>query len=482
MIDRVRTLRDRFRPPASATAGRRLSRRQREERQRRFVIFGIIASGILVVALLAGGAIYQYLYLPNQSLAAVNGSKISRSAYWKYRKYELINQINQYTQFAQYAQGQNAQQYQQLADQARQELQTVEQDAPVASTLSQMVDDRVILQHLNELGITITPQEMDQYVTEQFSGVSLGSPTPTPPIDPTAAAWATATAQAQASAAAAANATPGATPGATPAANPAAVAATPESAATPAPAAAASPAAGTPEASPSPTVSPGDAEATATANMKSFEHAVLTQAGMSMDDFRSLILKPDLARQKASDSLGLKVAPRQEEIHAEHILVKTQDEANQIEQELKSKPFEEVAKEKSTDTATAPNGGDLGWFPRGVMVPEFDAAAFNLKPGEVSAPVQTQFGWHIIKVLERDPDRPVLPDLLSQLRSQAFQNWIDTEKKASHVEWNISQPMPASNSQNTSNTFSPPVSAPPPPTETPAPAGTPTGGAATPAG
>ncbi|HEU5423316.1 MAG TPA: hypothetical protein VFU72_07245, partial [Nitrolancea sp.] len=97
MIDRVRTLRDRFRPPAPATAGRRLSRRQREERQRRLVIYGIIASGILVVALLAGGAAYQYLYLPNQTLAAVNGTKISRSAYWKYRKYELINQINQYS-------------------------------------------------------------------------------------------------------------------------------------------------------------------------------------------------------------------------------------------------------------------------------------------------------------------------------------------------------------------------------------------------
>src|SRR5579884_2353202 len=148
MIDRVRNLRARIRPTSSsASPTRRMTRRQREERQRRLAVYGIIVAGVLVVIILGTGALYQYVYLPNKTLASVNSTKITMSEYWKYRKYGLINEINQYSQFAQYAQGQNAQQYQSLVDQARLQLQTVEQDPPDADTLNTMVEDQVILQN-----------------------------------------------------------------------------------------------------------------------------------------------------------------------------------------------------------------------------------------------------------------------------------------------------------------------------------------------
>jgi parvulin-like peptidyl-prolyl isomerase len=91
-----------------------------------------------------------------------------------------------------------------------------------------------------------------------------------------------------------------------------------------------------------------------------------------------------------------------EQVHARHILVKTEEEANTLLQQLKEGiiDFSELAKEKSTDSS-ASSGGDLGFFARGQMVKEFEDAAFSLKPGEISGVVQTQFGYHIIKCEEK---------------------------------------------------------------------------------
>ncbi len=88
------------------------------------------------------------------------------------------------------------------------------------------------------------------------------------------------------------------------------------------------------------------------------------------------------------------------EVHAAHILVKTQEEAQDVLNELKAKKsFGALAQERSS-CPSGRRGGDLGWFGRGKMVKEFENAAFALKKGEVSGLVRTQFGWHVIKCLE----------------------------------------------------------------------------------
>ncbi len=109
-----------------------------------------------------------------------------------------------------------------------------------------------------------------------------------------------------------------------------------------------------------------------------------------------------------------------EEVHARHILVKTEEEANAILKQLADGGnFEAIAKEKSEDPGSKGNGGDLGFFAKGQMVPEFEAEAFALKPGETSAkPIKTQFGYHIIKVEERRT-QPV--PTLDQVREQVIQ-------------------------------------------------------------
>lgn len=141
-----------------------------------------------------------------------------------------------------------------------------------------------------------------------------------------------------------------------------------------------------------------------------------------------------------------------EEVHARHILVKTEDEAKQVEADLKSgTPFEVEALDKSIDTGSAKNGGDLGYFQKGQMVPEFEKAAFDLKVGDVSAPVKSQFGWHIIKVEDKRMSSPppfekVAPQLQQQVLVQAFDSTMSDLKK--NVQIDIKDPDLAKAIQN----------------------------------
>lgn len=95
-----------------------------------------------------------------------------------------------------------------------------------------------------------------------------------------------------------------------------------------------------------------------------------------------------------------------EQVIASHILVATEEEAKEIRQQLdEGADFAELAKEKSLDVATAVAGGDVGWFARGRMTEEFEKTAFQLMPGQISQPVKTEFGYHIIKVTDRKAAR-----------------------------------------------------------------------------
>ena len=106
----------------------------------------------------------------------------------------------------------------------------------------------------------------------------------------------------------------------------------------------------------------------------------------------------------------------EKEVHARHILLPTEDEAKAVKAELdKGADFAELAKKKSKDPGAA-DGGDLGFFTKDQMVPEFSAVAFALEPGKVSDPVKSQFGWHIIKVEEkRDRKAPAFDEVKAQV-------------------------------------------------------------------
>lgn len=104
-------------------------------------------------------------------------------------------------------------------------------------------------------------------------------------------------------------------------------------------------------------------------------------------------------------------APAEREAHARHILVESEEQAEKIAAEIKDgKNFDEAAAEHAREGAS-PDDSDLGWFRREEMVPEISDVVFSMKPGEVSGPVQTQFGWHVIQLVEfRDLPKPTIEE------------------------------------------------------------------------
>ncbi|WFR94856.1 peptidylprolyl isomerase [Rhizobium tumorigenes] len=150
------------------------------------------------------------------------------------------------------------------------------------------------------------------------------------------------------------------------------------------------------------------------------------------------------AEVKARYDKEVAALPKQEEVHARHILVKTEDEAKEVIKELDAgKDFAEVAKEKSTDPNKS-DGGDLGYFQRGRMVKEFDDAAFSMPVGTYSkTPVKTDFGYHVIKVEDkRDAPPPPFDQVKDQVKQLVMRDkyleLLKTAKAASKVE--ISDP------------------------------------------
>jgi peptidyl-prolyl cis-trans isomerase C len=142
---------------------------------------------------------------------------------------------------------------------------------------------------------------------------------------------------------------------------------------------------------------------------------------------------------KAAYDEYVKAFQPQDQVHAAHILVKTEDEAKDIVKQLQGgAKFEDLAKAKSLDTGSAANGGDLGFFQKGQMVKPFEDAAFSLDVGKVSDPVQSQFGWHVIKVLEKSKTQPapmeqISSELQQNIFAKAFDDVLNTAKQGAAV-------------------------------------------------
>jgi peptidyl-prolyl cis-trans isomerase C len=122
------------------------------------------------------------------------------------------------------------------------------------------------------------------------------------------------------------------------------------------------------------------------------------------------------AVKKVYEDTVKEIKPEQE-VHARHILVESEDDAKKAAARIaKGEDFAAVAKEMSKDPGSGAEGGDLGFFTKEQMVPEFAEAAFKLEPGKVSEPVKSQYGWHIIKVEEkRDRAVPKLEEVRGQI-------------------------------------------------------------------
>jgi peptidyl-prolyl cis-trans isomerase D len=399
----------------------------------KYITIGIF---IFVGVTILGGLIYTAGFPPYQNVAKVNGENLTTDEFIALVKLERNSLIGQYSQTLQFAQMLGldpatdpnvTQQLQQIAGQ----LAAANKVTLGQQVLDKMIDNTLLLQEAKRLGLTVSDDELEQYIKEdQFGFYANGTPTaqPTssdfvlPTLNPTQLAIVTITPTSAP--------LPTFTPG--PTSEP-----TVKPTSGPAPT-------NTSTSLPEPTATPYTLEGYQKAYKDVIER-YKTDFGIDENLFRKIFFIEPLLRQKAQDSITSDLKPEEEQVWARHILVATEEEANKLYERLAAgEDFGNLAKEFSTDTGSGSNGGDLGWFGRGRMVKEFEDAAFSQAIGEIGKPVQSQYGFHIIQVLGREL-KPLTDSEFNQAKQRVITDWIakarDSAKITTYDFWKTRIPL-----------------------------------------
>jgi peptidyl-prolyl cis-trans isomerase D len=404
-----------------------LARQQRERMYRRWILIitGVVVA--LVVILILYGVLNERFFKARQPVATVNGERISAiefQAQTRYARQRIIGEAANTYQFIQYLG--NSPEYQaNFASQLAQYQAQLEPSQIGQQVLNQLVDDALIRQEAKRRGITVSDADIEKAIQDALGYFPDGTPTP----QPTLAMAATATLSSLQMTLVPPTATPTETAIPSPTTTPTQTVAPTETPAV------------MPTSTPTeaPTATP--TEYTREGFEKLYQDTLKnmqTSIQFTEKDLR-YVVEMQLFREKVEkavlDELG--VQPQEEEVWARHILVPDEAQAQDILTRLKQgEDWYKLAAEFSTDASNKDNGGDLGWFARGQMVPAFESAAFSLQAGEVvSKPVQTSFGWHIIQVIGHE-ERPLDDSAYQQLRSTKFTEWLQALREKSDININ----------------------------------------------
>ena len=411
-----------------------LARQQREAKQTRIIIIVTIVIGVLILGLVGYGLVDQLIVRPRIPVAQV-GDEIIRvdefESQVQYTRVQMLNQTYQYYSFYQQF-GQFGESFLQTAQSIASEL-----SQPVAlgrDVLDEMINNILIREAAAERGITASEEEVDEALKEAFGFFPGGTPTPTqtativstPTLSETSLALVTLTP------------TPTATdlPTATPEASPTPSeevqgseeteidsetedeTAAEEAESTP-----------TPEVSPTITLTPTPFTTEIFGqNLKEFNELYATY-DFNLENLRDLF-EVQILREKLQEEVTADLVPVKEEVWARHILVETEEAAQEVLDALDAgESFSELAATYSIDESNSQQGGDLGWFDQEMMVPEFAEVAFSLKEGEISDPVETNFGFHILQVIAKRESQ-VPPDEFQIMKQNAFTDWLNESRNA----------------------------------------------------
>ncbi len=451
---------------------RHVAHLEQVRRQTQAIQIGSIIIIALVLLVVAYGFLIDPLIKQARPVANVNGTTISVAKFQVQAKIQRLQLINQYQQYLQYAQMfgitdlANDQNFGPAIQQIQQQL-----DPQVSGqqALAAVIDDELIRQEAKRRNITVSAADIEKELQDGAGYYPNGTLTPTntsapvmestlnatqlalvtispTPGGPTETAPVTATATAPATSTATPTVDPLVTPSATstidPLITPSATAtATVTETATVTPTVtetATATATNGPSVTPLPTSTalPTATPVTADGYKEIFKQQLDNlneQAHISESDFRSY-QESLIYRRKVQEVVQADLKPEQEQVWARHILVATEEEAKKVLERLKNgEDFGKVAQEVSTDTGSGAKGGDLGWFATGAMIAEFQNAAFALKVGEVSQPVKSEFGYHIIQALGHEK-RQLDAEGFQKYKDQAFQDFLKNLRETSKVE------------------------------------------------
>jgi peptidyl-prolyl cis-trans isomerase D len=424
----------------SSPTKKHLARAERERIQTRNITIASIIIIAAVLLVIAYGVLNQTVLQQIRPVAVVNNDRITAKmfiAQTRYARYNLVNNASSTYQFAQMF-GSDPNTQMSFAQQLQQIQAQLVPNAMGEQVINRLVEDRLVRQEAERLGISVTKEEVEKSFEEAFRFYPDGAPTATATlqplststlsaqqltlIPPTATATITPTVDLTQTAAAAlitptGEASGDLSPSSTPTLEPTS----------------------TPDVEPSPTLVPTE---TATATPYTRD-AYETQYADSITHFKDefsikeedlyYVLETQLYRQKVMDVIIAETPRTSEQVWALHILVESEELAKEILTRLEQgEEWGQLASAYSTDSSNKDEGGDLGWFGKGRMVAEFETAAFALGIGETSEPVKTQFGYHIIRVLGHE-DRPLSDAEFGQAKEVAFQNWLDEQRDSAEI-------------------------------------------------
>jgi len=410
--------------PGSKVMGKKyVARAQQEAETQRKLLLGLGGVGLLILLVLIMGLLRVYVLIPRQPVAIVEGTEISTADYRKrflYEQYFIDRRLNLLqTQMVQLQNAfpDNPQFQRSLEEQTAQQIQQIQFRRSELPNLifEAMVEEELVKQEAARREITLSEAEVTEAYNARAAAEAGGLTEPD--------ANATMTARAIASEDATATAelfTP--TPTLTPTETLTSTEGLTSSGELTGTEAEVPPTPVPPTPAPTPTLNILTADGLTQA-IADWEQTFADVANMTPEDLRQII-RTELLRDKLIEDIGAEVDPVELQAHARHILVGTEEEALAVIDRLnEGESFEDLAQELSIDPGSAAEGGDLGWFRRDDMVSPFAGAAFTLEIGEISEPVESQSGWHVIEVLERE-ERELDEAALSRAQRSAYDAWL----------------------------------------------------------
>lgn len=412
----------------------------REKKQYRAIVIGFIITAVLIVGF-AGYAILYEAFLKNRiPVANVNELSIDNAYFQDRVRLERNSYIQQFNII--YAQYQllsddpdSAEYYQSQLAQVQQILDSTESFAK--TVLDKIVDEEIVVQKASELGLEVTDTEVEEAIQGIFQFYPDGTPTPAP----TSPAYTTPTpSQAQLELLSYTPTPLSPVPEITEENTETATKDSVETDVLITPQVEEQltiEAESTPTIAPTSTLAPTATVYTKELYQEAYQGYINDLSGINVSESSlRTYMRNYLLIQKVRDEVIKDIIREQEQVWARHILVQSQAEALIVLDRLnKGEDWAAIAADVSLDTSNKDFGGDLGWFPRGQMVEAFENAAFNLEPGEISEPVESDFGWHIIQLVGKET-LPLSDSELESVQEIEYQKWFQEARESAEITLN----------------------------------------------